>query len=68
MALFSQILSVVPTVLSKLEADGADVVFEPSGEKFDPLNVEIRTLISVIKNTPMMLIFENLLASFIWVF
>lgn len=67
MALFSQILSVVPTVLSKLEADGA-VVFEPSGVKFDPLNVEIRTLISVIKNTPMMLIFENLLASFIWVF
>ena len=66
MALFSQKLSVVPTVLSTLEAVVED--FEPSGEKFDPLNVEMRTLISVIKNTPMMLIFENLLASFIWVF
>lgn len=43
-------------------------VFEPSGEKFDPLNVEIRTLMRVIKKTPMILKVENLFAAFICVF
>lgn len=42
---------------------GRGVVGAP--EKFDPLNVDIKTFMSVMRKTPMMLRFENLLAAFI---
>lgn len=72
---FSQIISVsiivgAVTSLTKVTSLTVDVVWigrsvVGAAEKFDPLNVDIKTFMSVIRKTPMMLRFENLLAAFI---